>query len=409
MSKHLLILGAGTAGTMMAHHLRRRLPAADWRISIVDRSARHLYQPGFLFLPFGIYQEADIIRRTADFLPGGVDFIQEEIESILPDRHDVTLKNGRVLRYDILIVATGCRTAPEETPGMLGPKWRQNIFDFYTLDGARALRDKLASWPGGRLVVHVNEMPVKCPVAPLEFTFLADSFFREHGIRDKVEITYVTPLSGAFTKPKAARKFSRLLTDKNIGLVADFVAEKVDQENDKLVCFDGREVPYDLLVTTPTNMGDEAVRRSALGDDLDFVPTHKRTLQSLRHPDVFVLGDATNVPASKAGSVAHFESEILADNVLRHIGGEPLKEEFDGHSNCFIESGNGKAMLIDFSYDYEPHEGHFPFSFGPMKLLEETHLNHWAKLAFRHIYWNVLLRGHAIPGIGRTKKAPVEA
>lgn len=407
MSRHLLILGAGTAGTMMANHLRRRLPVADWRITVVDRSGQHLYQPGFLFLPFGIYQEKDIIRRTTDFIPSGVEFIQSEIDSVSPEAHEVKLKDGRALSYDILIVATGCRTAPEETPGMLGPKWRKNVFDFYTFDGARALRDKLAGFTGGRVVVHVNEMPIKCPVAPLEFTFLADTFFRDRGLRDKVEIAYVTPLSGAFTKPKAAKKLSHLLTDKGIELVTDFVAEKVDQEHDEIVCYDGRKVPYDLLVTTPTNMGDEAVRRSSLGDDLDYVPTHKHTLQSLKHPDVFVLGDATNLPSSKAGSVAHFESETLADNVLRHIKGEPLKEEFDGHSNCFVESGNGKALLIDFNYDIEPHEGRFPFAFGPMKLLEESRLNHWGKLAFRWIYWHVLLKAWPLPGISRQKKPPV--
>lgn len=409
MNKHLLILGGGTAGTMMANHLRRRLKAADWRMTVVDRSDQHLYQPGLLFLPFGTYTEADIVRPTRDFIPRGVEFVKAEVEQIAPEQHVVKLKNGAELKYDILIVATGCRTAPEETDGMLGPKWRVNVHDFYTLDGARALRDGLDAFQGGRVVVHVNEMPIKCPVAPLEFTFLADTFFRERGIRDKVTLTYVTPLSGAFTKPKASKKLGHLLTDKGIELVTDFVAERVDQENDKLVCFDGREVPYDLLVTTPTNMGTEAVRRSGLGDDLDFVPTDKHTLQSLKNPDVFVIGDATNVPASKAGSVAHFESETLADNILLHIEGKPLKPEFDGHSNCFIESGNGKALLIDFNYEYEPHEGNFPFTFGPMKLLEESRVNHLGKLAFRHVYWNMLLKAWPLPGINRQKKKPVEA
>ena len=406
MSRQLLILGGGTAGTIMANHLRRNLPAAGWRMTVVDRSEHHLYQPGFLFLPFGIYRESDIIRKTRRFLPRGVEFVQAEVNQIIPDRHAVTLQDGRELKYDILIVATGCRTAPEETEGMLGPKWRINVHDFYTLDGVRALRDKLAGFTGGRVVVHINEMPVKCPVAPLEFVFLADTFFRRRGIRDKVTLTYVTPLSGAFTKPKATEKLSHLLTDKGIEVVTDFVAERVDQENDKLVCFDGREVPYDLLVTIPTNMGDEAVRRSGLGDDLDFIPTHKHTLQSLQYPDVFVIGDATNLPASKAGSVAHFESGTLADNILLHIAGKPLKEEFDGHSNCFIESGNGKALLIDFNYEYEPHAGRFPFFFGPMKLLAESRINHLGKLAFRYIYWHVLLKAWPLPGIRRRKRKP---
>ncbi|MBP6784035.1 MAG: FAD-dependent oxidoreductase [Verrucomicrobiales bacterium] len=408
MRQHLLILGAGTAGTMMANHLRRRLSRKDWQISVVDRTDKHLYQPGLLFLPFGSYTEDQIIRKTRDFIPAGVDFIQAEIDRIKPESRDVTLSDGTEIHYDILIIATGCRTAPEETEGMLGPKWRQNIHDFYTLDGARALRDKLAVFTGGRVVIHINEMPVKCPVAPLEFIFLADTFFRQRGIRDKVTLTYVTPLSGAFTKPKAAKKLGHLLGDKGIELVTDFVAERVDQEGDKLVCFDGREVPYDLLVTIPTNMGDEAVRRSGLGDDLDFIATHKHTLQSLQYPAVFVLGDATNLPASKAGSVAHFESETLADNIIRFIEGKPLLEEFDGHSNCFIESGNGKALIIDFNYEYEPHEGPFPFRFGPLKLLEESRLNHLGKLAFRHVYWNLLLKARPLPGISRQKKKPAD-
>lgn len=409
MNKHLLILGGGTAGTMMANHLRKRLARSEWRITVVDRSDKHLYQPGFLFLPFGIYEEKDIIRETRTLLPAGVDFELAEVDKLRPEDHGVDLKDGRALSYDILIVATGCHIAPEETEGMLGPKWRQNVHDFYTLDGARALRGKLADWGGGRLVVHINEMPIKCPVAPLEFSFLADTFFKEKGIRDKVSITYVTPLSGAFTKPKASKKLGHLLGDKGIELVTDFTAEKVDQERDMLVCYDGREVPYDLLVTTPTNMGDAAIQRSGLGDDLNFMATDKHTLQSLKHPDVFVIGDATNVPASKAGSVAHFESETLADNILLHIAGQPLKQEFDGHSNCFIESGDGKALLIDFSYEHEPHEGPFPFSFGPMRLLEESRMNHWGKHAFRWVYWNVLLKAWPLPGISRNKKAPINS
>jgi sulfide:quinone oxidoreductase len=406
MKQHLLILGAGTAGTMMANHLRRRLAKDLWRITVVDRSDKHLYQPGLLFLPFGTYSEDQIIRETRDFIPAGVEFIQAEIDRITPGDKLVTLADGTELRFNLLIVATGCRTAPEETEGMLGPKWRVNIHDFYTLDGARALRKHLADFTGGRVVIHLNEMPVKCPVAPLEFTFLADTYFRERGIRERVSLTFVTPLSGAFTKPKAAKKLGHLLGDKGIELVTDFVAERIDQDENKLVCFDGREVPYDLLVTIPTNMGDEAVRRSGLGDDLDYIATHRHTLQSVNYPDVFVLGDATNLPASKAGSVAHFESETLADNIILHLEGKPLKEEFDGHSNCFIESGNGKALLIDFNYEYEPHEGPFPFRFGPMRLLEESRINHLGKLAFRHIYWNLLLKARPLPGISRQKKAP---
>jgi sulfide:quinone oxidoreductase len=370
---------------------------------VVDRSDQHLYQPGLLFLPFGGYTESQIVRPTKNFLPRNVEFIKDEVLKIDAEADEVELKSTGRLGYSVLVVATGCRTAPEETEGMLGSEWRKSIFDFYSLDGARSLRDFLANWSGGRLVVHVNEMPIKCPVAPLEFCFLADTFFKQKGIRDKVKLTYVTPLSGAFTKPEAARKLSHLLAEKQIELVTDFSAEKVDSENKKLVCYDGREVAFDLLVTTPTNMGDMSVRRSGLGDDLDFVATHKHTLQSLKFPNMFILGDATNLPTSKAGSVAHFEAETVADNILLFIEGKPLKEEFDGHANCFIESGDGKALLIDFNYKVDPHSGRFPFRIGPLKLLEESRFNHWGKLAFRYVYFYLLLPARWIPGITRNK------
>lgn len=405
-AKHLLILGGGTAGTMIAHHTRRHLAAKDWKITVLDRDENHYYQPGFLFYPFGHYTREQIVKKKRDFMPKGVDFKIAEVDKITPDTRSVSLKDGSTIEYDLLVIATGCRTAPEETEGMLGAEWRKSIFDFYTFDGAAALRDQLAVWEGGNLVVHVTEMPVKCPVAPLEFAFLAESFFRERGMRENVHITYVTPLTGAFTKPKAAKKLSHLLTDKGIKVETDFAVERIDGEAKKLICYDGREVPFDLLVTTPTNMGAEVIRDSGLGDDLDFVPTQKHTLQSLKYPDVFILGDATNVPTSKAGSVAHFEAEALSENLLRYIAGKPLLEDFDGHANCFIESGNGKALLIDFNYEIEPHEGGFPFAFGPMKLLEESRMNHLGKLAFRHVYWNILMRGRPLLGIKRMKKAP---
>lgn len=405
-AKHLLILGGGTAGTMIAHHTRRHLAAKDWKITVLDRDENHYYQPGFLFYPFGHYTREQIVKKKRDFMPKGVDFKIAEVDKITPDTRSVSLKDGSTIEYDLLVIATGCRTAPEETEGMLGAEWRKSIFDFYTFDGAAALRDQLAVWEGGNLVVHITEMPVKCPVAPLEFAFLAESFFRERGMRENVHITYVTPLTGAFTKPKAAKKLSHLLTDKGIKVETDFAVERIDGEAKKLICYDGREVPFDLLVTTPTNMGAEVIRDSGLGDDLDFVPTQKHTLQSLKYPDVFILGDATNVPTSKAGSVAHFEAEALSENLLRYIAGKPLLEDFDGHANCFIESGNGKALLIDFNYEIEPHEGGFPFAFGPMKLLEESRMNHLGKLAFRHVYWNILMRGRPLLGIKRMKKAP---
>jgi sulfide:quinone oxidoreductase len=396
--KRLVILGAGTAGTMMANHMNHHLHAPDWEIDIIDERATHYYQPGYLFLPFDIYEPDDIIKPIQDFIPKHVNLIQEKINRVFPKDNYVELGNGLKIPYNVLIIATGAKIAPEEVPGMQGSGWQKDVFDFYTFEGALALRNKLRDWTGGKLVVHITEMPIKCPVAPLEFAFLADSYFKNKHIRDQVEITFVTPLSGAFTKPKATAALQHLLDEKNIHIESDFAIEQVDNERKVIVDYGGREVPYDLLVTVPTNKGDEVIARSEMGDDLNFVPTNKATLQSLVYENIFALGDATNIAASKAGSVAHFEAEILTNNILHFIHGEPLRDEFDGHANCFIETGGGKALLIDFNYSHEPVEGEFPFpGVGPLRLLKESRVNHMGKLAFRWIYWNMLLKGTHIP------------
>lgn len=403
--KKIIILGAGTAGTMMANHLKHHVKKEDWEIAIIDEREEHHYQPGYLFLPFDMYTPDDIIKPIKDFIPEGVLLITKSIDKIIPDENSVLLADGSSIQYDILIIATGAKIAPEEIEGMKGSEWHKSVFDFYTFEGALALRNKLREWEGGKLLVHITEMPIKCPVAPLEFTFLADSFFRHKEMRNKVEITFVTPLSGAFTKPKATETLEHLLVDKNIKIESDFAIEHVDNENKTIVDYGGRTIPFDLLVTVPTNKGDAIMERSGFGDELNYVPTDKATLQSKVKPNIFVIGDASNIPASKAGSVAHFEAEILTDNIMHYINGEPLSDTFDGHANCFIETGNGKALLIDFNYTHEPVEGTFPFpGVGPLRLLKESRMNHMGKLAFRWVYWNMLLKGTHIPFVSAEMK-----
>ncbi len=400
--KNLVILGAGTSGTMMANHLIHKLDKEDWKITIVDQYKTHYYQPGFLFLPFDIYKTKQVIKKGKKFIPKGVRYVNQKIEKIIHQENKVKLE-GEYLDYDILIIATGTKIAPEETEGMKEKEWHKSIFDFYTFEGAKALRNKLRKWEGGKLVVHITEMPIKCPVAPLEFAFLADSYFINKGMRDKVEIEFVTPLDGAFTKPKATQALHYLLEDKNIKEVTDFNIEKIDYENNTMIDYSGKKVTYDLLVTVPTNLGDEVIESSGLGDDMNFVPTHKGTLQSKKHENIFAIGDATNLPASKAGSVAHFEAEILTENILLYINDKPLKDKFDGHANCFIETGHGKALLIDFNYNQEPVEGTFPFpGVGPLNLLKESRMNHMGKMAFKWIYWNMLIKGIHIPFVSAT-------
>jgi len=392
--KNLLILGGGTAGTITANKLRRRLPAADWAITVVDADDNHRYQPGYLFLPFGTYSSTQLTRSRRKNLRKNVPLIYGEIDRVVADGNHVLLTDGRRLDYDVLIIATGVSPRPDQTEGMLGDQWRGTVHEFYTYEGSVALARKLDTWAGGRLVINIVDMPIKCPVAPLEFAFLADSYFKDRGMRERVEMTYVTPLPGAFTKPIAAQAFGDTLEEKGISVEPDFMVMEVDNERRTLVSYDEREVPFDLLVTVPLNMGADYVARSGLGNEMNLVPVDKYTQQSREYDNIFALGDANDIPASKAGSVAHFEIDVFLENFQQYIAGQEMTHRFDGHANCFIETGDKKAMLIDFNYDWEPLPGRYPVAgIGPMSLLKKTHLNHMGKLAFRWMYWNILIPG----------------
>ena len=365
--QRLVILGADTGGTLTANRLRKKFKEDRLRIDIVDQDNRHVYQPGLLFLPFGLADPEEIVRDRDRQLHKGIHYHQCPISSVDIEANSVALVNGATLDYDVLLVATGTVLLPEETEGMTGPGWRDTIHTFYDMEGAIVLAEKLHDFEAGHLVINVVDMPITCPVAPLEFAFLADWDFTERGVRDDVRITFVTPLDGAFTKPTASAAFGSLLDDKHIEIVTEFntgeVVDGVDGKTGKLISFDDREVEFDLAV---------------------MIPLH---------------GGAADVPTSKAGSVTHFEGEVLVENIEAFLNGEPIVHAYDGHTNCFIETEFSKALLIDFNYDSEPVGGHYPGPIG-LPLLKESRADHLGKLMFQSFYWHGLLPGRDIPGIG---------
>ncbi|MBK8470496.1 MAG: NAD(P)/FAD-dependent oxidoreductase [Actinomycetales bacterium] len=394
----LVILGGGTAGTMTANKLRSRLADDEWQIVVVDKDDVHDYQPGYLFIPFGINTPQQIRRSTHVFLKDGIELLMCEIRRVDPQARVVHLANGRELSYDYLVIATGTTPRPDQTPGMLGDEWHKTVGEFYTFEGAIALKAQLDRFTGGRLVMHITEMPIKCPVAPMEFVFLAEDWLRRRGLREKTELVYVTPLDGAFTKPVASRELGDMLARRGITLETDFMIESVDQDAKIIRSYDEREIAYDQLVTVPLNMGADFVAESGLGDELNYVPIDKHTMQSTTYDTIFALGDAGNLPTSKAGSVAHFSVHVFVENFVELVAGRAMLHSFDGHANCFVETGSRRALLLDFNYDTQPLTGTFPMpKVGPMSLLKESYANHLGKLAFRHIYWNVLLPGRPMP------------
>lgn len=402
-ARRLVILGGGTGGTLLANRLRRRFAEDELQIHLVDRDDVHVYQPGLLFVPFGLASPQSLVRSRRAQLHRGIDWHLTEIDRVSLPEQRVLLADGSALSYDALVVATGARLLPEETQGMTGSGWQESVFTFYDLPGATALRDALGRFEGGRLVVDIVDFPVKCPVAPIEFAFLADWHLRRRGIREQTTLTLATPLDGCFTKPVASKHLTYLLEEKGIALEVEFAAGEVDGSGGRLVSYDGREIPFDLLVTVPVHGGQAYVDRSdGLGDALGFVPTDPATLQAEAAANVFVIGDAADLRASKAGSVAHFEGEILSENIPAFLRGEPLPARFDGHANCFVETGSHRALLIDFNDAIEPVPGRFPTAVGPLPLLRESRINHLGKLGFQWLYWHVLLPGRRIPLVGPT-------
>lgn len=402
MDVNVLVLGDGIGGIVTANLLLKKAKRRNLslKIKLVGQSPIHTYQPGMLFLPFqkpGYRELSDIQKETIRFIDPDIEYVCETIQAIDTD-HRTATTDKQTLSYDWLVLALGCRTLIDEVDG-LADHWGKTAHGFYTPDSTMRLARALASFKGGDLVIDVAETPIKCPVAPLEFACLADEYLAKRGLRDKTRLTLVTPLNGAFTKPVCNKALTHILTEKNIQVVNNATLASVTENS--ILCPDGQEIGFDLLVVVPPHEGSDLIEDADLGDGLGFGRTDKRTLKSTVAERVFLVGDNAGIPASKAGSVAHFQADAVVHNILREIAGKKAEPCADGHANCFIETGHGKAVLIDFNYEVQPVPGKFPLPIiGPMALLKETRLNHLGKLAFKHIYWNILLPARPIPMVG---------
>jgi sulfide:quinone oxidoreductase len=396
--KKIVILGSGAGGTMVAAKMRRQL-GKEWKITIIDNDEMHHYQPGWLFIPFGIYTASDCEKPKREFIPAGVDFVLDEVVGVNPDKKEVECKKGKY-DYDYLVIATGCNAVPEEVEGL--ENWKAdpnaNEHTFFTQKSAVALHKRLKSFEKGKMIFNIAEMPHKCPVVPMEFIFMADWFFAVNGVRDNIEIEFVTPNTGIFTKPIATSVMSATAEEKNIMVTPNFDLETVNTEEKYIESAKGEKIDYDLFISTMPNLGADYVENSGMGDGMGYVLTNHHTLKAEKYDNVYVVGDATNVPTSKAGSVAHYEADIIAENLMLEIEGKEPKPLFDGHSTCFIVSGYDKAFLFDFNYKTEPLPGKFPFpGVGPFELVGESSMNYWGKMMFKWVYWNLLLPGKDMP------------
>ena len=373
MTQHIVIVGAGTGGSVLANRLADRLApdidAGDVEVTLVTESETHVYKPVWLYVAFGKRDPEDGLRPVADLLDRRISLQIARVEAIDTDAKSLSLDSGDSLAYDYLVLATGARIVPDEVPGLA-----EAGHEFYSEDGALALRDALADFTEGHLVLSVVGTPHMCPAAPLEFVFMADDWFRERGLRDQVDITYTYPIQRVHGKPTIADWAAPRMQERDIAVETFFNVESVDADDKRLQSMEGEELTYDLLVTIPPHDGVPMIRDAGLGDD-GWVAVDKTTLEAAHAADVFALGDAADVPAPKAGSAAHYQASVVADRLTSLVRGRTPTATYDGKVVCFLEAGMSEATFVSFDYATEPH------------LRPESRPVHWAKLAYNESYW----------------------
>lgn len=368
----VLIVGGGMGGTILANNLGRRLrsemKAGKVRLEMLSASDRHTYLPGLLYVAVGRMTPDELYRDQASLLEPGIAFAVDPVEQFMLDKNQVKTQSGRVVDYDVLAIATGSRMWPESVPGL-----KENAEFFYTEETAVKLFNRLREFKSGRVVIAVG-VPHKCPMAPLEITFMLDDYFRERGLRDKVQLHYTYPVGRVHTLENVAKWAAPEMDRRGITYETLFNLKEVDGKRRVLKTEEGTEAPYDLLISIPAHKGMEVIEGNKLGAN-GWIPTDRYTLKMEGRENVFVLGDTTNIPISKAGSTAHFEAEVLGENIAAMVKlGAPVRR-YDGKVFCFIQTGSERATYAMFNYVQPPDP------------CAPTRALHWFKLAYNKLYW----------------------
>jgi sulfide:quinone oxidoreductase len=377
--KRILILGGGTGGTLAANLLARKLKASEARIAVVSASARHLYQPGWLYVPFGKQDPRALSRPERKLLSKRVGLINGKITTLDVEKREVKLDNGQDLTYDYLIIATGSVPTPADVPGLA-----EGGHHFYTEEASWRLHAALEEFRGGTIVVGVGGLPYKCPVAPLEFTFLLEEYLTRRGLRDRTELVYTFPLNRVFTIESVAEVARPMLEERGVHIETFFNLDEVLPEEKIARSMEGTDVKYDLLVMVPPHRGADFLQGHPIADAQGWVKTDRVTLQVKDHPGIWALGDTTDLPVSKAGSTAHFEAPVIVEQIVAAVRGKvagPEHAEYEGHVMCFLEAGYDKASMLDFDYERAP------------RVHEPTTVVHWEKMAFNKAYWYLVPTG----------------
>ena len=375
MRAEIVILGGGVGGTLAANLLSDALGNAA-RVTVVDPTGMHAYQPGYLYVALGQANGRWLARDERLLLRKKVQLAIETATRVDPERRIVETARGTTIPYDYLILATGSRLTPEAIPGMI-----QGAHEFYSLEGAIRLREELRRFRGGKVLVGVAGIPYKCPPAPVEFTLMLEDQLRHRGLRECSSVTLLAPLNRAFTVEAASKLVAPIMEKRGIGLQTFFNVESVDPAKRTVTSLEGEELPYDLLVLVPPHRGQTVIEASGLGDAGGWIPTDRFTLAHKAHERIFAIGDATDLPISKSGSTAHFQAPVVASRIASLVKGTAPKETYAGRVMCFLETGHGKATSLRFDYEHPP------------KPPVPSAIWHIGKWMFNRLYWHSVPQG----------------
>lgn len=376
MASEIVILGGGVGGTLVANLLARKLNRQQAHITLIDRTGRHIYQPGWLYIPFGGAPPEQLERSERSLLQRKVALVIGDVQTINRAERRIDMADGTSIPFDYLILATGARLAPETLPG-----YDAGAHHFYNAEAALRLHAALRDFQGGRILVGVADIPYKCPPAPLEFTFLLDDYLHQRGLRERSEIVYLSPINRVFTIESVSQFVTPMLEERGIHYELFFNTESIDPHARTISSMEGTTLNYDLLVLVPPHRGTHVVLNAGLGDAQGWVPTDRETLQSKADPNIFVIGDATDLPVSKSGSAAHFEAKVVAQRIAAAVLHHTDDTRYTGQVMCFLETGRGQASQLVFDYTHPPQPP------------QPNQFYHYEKVLFNRAYWYLVPRG----------------
>jgi len=395
MEQHqILILGGGSAGLTVAARLRKQ--AKGLSVTVLEPSDKHYYQPLWTLVGAGVLPKQSTERPMEDCIPRGVEWIRDRVTSFSPENKIITTLGGKKIQYEQLIVAMGIQVNWQAIAGLTDTLGKNGVCSNYSYDLVDYTWECLRNFGGGEAIFTFPNTPVKCAGAPQKIMYLADDFFRRQGIREKSHVTFVSAAATIFGVKKYAQALDRVILDRNIATLFRHHLVSVDGPA-KQATFESLETGerhsrhFDLLHVTPPMSAPEVIKKSPLANPASgWVDVDKYTLQHVRYPDVFSLGDVSSLPTSRTGAAIRKQAPILVKNLLSYRKGKNLAAHYDGYTSCPLVTGYGKLILAEFDYDGAPKET-FPFD----QSKERWSMYQFKKYLLPLLYWRGMLKGRA--------------